>query len=132
MYQEFSEKAAASTGELSRLETFVYRLGVLNYETVKPFIIWLTDPELEPIAEDQFIKALDVLESWFVRRMLTKGSAQAYNYTMSALIREVSARDRQQVGNIVEGFLVAQTGVNANIHWPSDSEVLEFLTTQPM
>ena len=132
VYQEFSEKAAASTGELSRLETFVYRLSVLNYETVKPFIIWLTDPDLEPIADDQFTKALDVLESWFVRRMLTKGSAQAYNYTMSALIREVSAGDRQQVGNIVEDFLVAQTGVNANTHWPSDSEVLEFLTTQPM
>lgn len=132
VYQEFSENAAASTGELSRLETFVYRLSVLNYETVKPFIIWLTDPDLEPIADDQFIKALDVLESWFVRRMLTKGSAQAYNYTMSALIREVSARDRQQVGSIVEDFLVAQTGVNANTHWPSDSEVLEFLTTQPM
>lgn len=132
VYQEFSENAAASTGELSRLETFVYRLSVLNYETVKPFIIWLTDPDLEPIADDQFIKALDVLESWFVRRMLTKGSAQAYNYTMSALIREVSARDRQQVGNIVQDFLVAQTGVNANTHWPSDSEVLEFLTTQPM
>lgn len=132
VYQEFSEKAAHPTGELSRLEIFVYRLGVLNYETVKPFIVWLTDPDREPVAPDQFTKALNVLESWFVRRMLTKGSSKAYNYTMAALVREVSQRDRQSVGDVVEAFLVGQSGVSANTHWPSDDEVLEFLTTQPI
>jgi len=132
VYQEFSEKAAASTGELSRLEMFVYRLGVLNYETVKPFIIWLTDPDRPPIAPDQFDKALDSLESWFVRRMLTKSSSNSYNNTMSALIREVASKDRQLVGEVVEDFLVALSGSNSNTHWPSDSEVLEFLSSQPI
>lgn len=132
VYQEFSEKAGTSTGELSRLEMFIYRLGILNYETVKPFVIWLTDPDREPVAEQQFNKALDVVESWFVRRMLTRNSSKAYNYTMSALVREVSTSDRQLVGDVVEVFLTSQTGVNANTHWPSDSEVLDFLTTQPV
>ena len=132
VYQEFSEKAAVPTGELSRLEMFVYRLGVLNYETVKPFILWLTDPDRPPIVQDQFDKALDSLESWFVRRVLTKGSSNSYNNTMSALIREVASKDRQLVGDVVEDFLVALSGSNSNTHWPSDSEVLEFLTTQPM
>jgi hypothetical protein len=132
VYQEFSEKAGASTGELSRLEMFVYRLGVLNYETVKPFIIWLTDPDRPPIDPDQFDKALDSLESWFVRRMLTKSSSNSYNNTMSALIREVASKDRQLVGEVVEDFLVALSGSNSNTHWPSDSEVLEFLSSQPI
>lgn len=132
VYQEFSEKAAAPTGELSRLEMFVYRLGVLNYETVKPFILWLTDPDRPPIVQDQFDKALDSLESWFVRRVLTKGSSNSYNNTMSALIREVASKDRQLVGDVVEDFLVALSGSNSNTHWPSDSEVVEFLSRQPI
>lgn len=132
VYQEFSERASNPTGELSRLEMFVYRLGVLNFETVKPFVIWLTDPTRPPIANDQITKALDSLESWFVRRMLVKASSNSYNNTISALIREVSAKDPKIVGDIVEDFLVSISGTNPNTHWPSDQEVLEFITTQPL
>ncbi len=131
-YQDFSEKAGAATGELSRLELFIYRLGVLNYETVKPFVIWLTDPDRDAIGDGQFTKALDSLESWFIRRMLTKGSSNSYNNTMSALIREVASKDRQLVGDVVEDFLVSLSGSNANTHWPADSEVFEYVTSQPM
>jgi len=130
VYRAGSEGAWRQTGKLSPLEMFIYRLDVLGYETAKPFVIWLTDPDREPVNDAQLMKALASLESWFVRRALVKGSTKAYNYTMAALVREVSAANRQEVGDVVEAFLVSQSGPNT--HWPADSEVSDYLTNQPI
>lgn len=130
VYQDFSQGAWKPTGRLSAIEHFVYRLDIINTETAKPFLIWLTDPARDSIDAEQFNKALNSLESWFVRRAIVKATTKAYNLLMAGLVREVEASDRQSVGDVVEKFLRELSG--PNLYWPGDEVVLRYLTEEPV
>ena len=130
VYQDFSQGAWKPTGRLSTIEHFVYRLDIINTETAKPFLIWLTDPARDSIDAEQFNKALNSLESWFVRRAIVKATTKAYNLLMAGLVREVEASDRQSVGDVVEKFLRELSG--PNLYWPGDEVVLRYLTEEPV
>lgn len=130
VYQDFSQGAWKPTGRLSTIEHFVYRLDIINTETAKPFLIWLTDPARDSIDAEQFNKALNSLESWFVRRAIVKATTKAYNLLMAGLVREVEASDRQSVGDVVEKFLSELSG--PNLYWPGDEVVLRYLTDEPV
>jgi AcrR family transcriptional regulator len=63
-------------------------------EVIKPLVLCLLDPEESPIPEPQFIKALEAVESWMVRRMLVRATTKSY----SQVVAELDAPDlRAQV-----------------------------------
>src|SRR6185436_14441660 len=64
VYRQFVTAASTTTGPIDRLGLFVYRTGVLESEVIKPLLLCLLDPEQPPVPETQFIKALEVMESW--------------------------------------------------------------------
>jgi hypothetical protein len=69
VYREFVTASMTLTGPLDRVGLFAYQTGVTESEVVKPLLLLLLDPEDEMIPAQQLTKALDVAESWLVRRL---------------------------------------------------------------
>jgi hypothetical protein len=53
---------------------------------IKPFVLALFDPDQASIPEEQWLKALDVVESWMVRRMLVRATTKNYNKVVAELV----------------------------------------------
>ncbi|MCA0146755.1 DUF262 domain-containing protein [Blastococcus sp. LR1] len=127
VYREFVDRAGQLTGPIDRLGLFAYRSGVLESEVIKPFVLFLLDPDESPVPADQVQKALGVVESWMVRRMLVRATSKSYTQLVGELITHVRAQGREQAGDLVQKYLAGQAG--ANRYWPADSEVRDELAT---
>ncbi len=130
IYQKFTEAASTPTGSLSRLDLFVYRTLSMDSEVVKPFLLWLENPDLEPVPAQQHDKALECIEGFLVRRSLLRLSAKGYNRLFVDLIDECMQASRDEVGDTVEAFLSKQ--VSPNNYWPGDAEVRRELLLSPI
>lgn len=127
-YRRLVEGATASN-PINRLQLFAYRTSVLESEVFKPVVLWLMDPEAERVPEDQFIKSLEAIESWLVRRMLVRGATNAYNQVAAELVAELSKGPRAQAGKVIEDFFAAQTV--GSRYWPDDDEIRNELLQLP-
>jgi hypothetical protein len=125
VYRRFITAAETHTGPMDRLGLFGYRTGVLDSEVIKPFILCLLDPEAPPIPEAQLVKALDVVESWMVRRMLVRATTKNYNQVVAEVVALVQASDRAEAGNVIERFLASQS--SGSRYWPDNEELREEL-----
>lgn len=125
VYRAFITAASTLVGPTERLGLFGYRTGVLESEVIKPLVLCLLDPQEKPIPEAQLNKALDVIESWMVRRMLVRASTKAYNQVVSDLVNLVRKSDRSVLGDVIEKFLATQSGDSR--YWPDDAEILKEL-----
>jgi hypothetical protein len=126
IYRSFVEGASAQN-PINRIQLFAYRTSVLESEVFKPVVLWLQDPELEQIDDEQIEKALSVLESWLVRRMLVRAQTSSYTQVASELVTQLRKSDRATAGDVVETFLATQSV--ASRYWPDDSEVHQELTS---
>ncbi|MEQ1759424.1 MAG: DUF262 domain-containing protein [Vicinamibacterales bacterium] len=125
VYRDFVTKASSYTGPIDRLGLFGYRTGVLESEVIKPVVLCLLDPRESRIPEAQLEKALEVVESWMVRRMLVRATTKSYNLTVAELVALLSKSDRASAGDVVQRFFAEQTSPSS--YWPDDSEVREEL-----
>jgi Protein of unknown function DUF262/Protein of unknown function (DUF1524)/Restriction Enzyme Adenine Methylase Associated len=125
VYRHFVTSASTHTGPIDRLGLFGYRTGVLESEVIKPLVLCLLDPEEPAIPETQFIKALNVIESWMVRRMLVRATTKNYNQVVAELVAQVRNGNRTHAGDAIEGFLAGQS--SASRYWPDDAEIREEL-----
>jgi hypothetical protein len=128
VYREFTI-ASTQTGPIDRLGLFGYRTGVLESEVIKPLVLCLFDPEEPSIPEAQFIKALDVVESWMVRRMLVRATTKSYSQVVAELVTLVRKSDRASAGDAIENYLARQSSVSR--YWPDDAELQEELAALP-
>jgi hypothetical protein len=126
VYRQFVSEAAMLTGPIERLGLFGYRTGVLESEVIKPLVLSLLDPEQPPIPQPQFVKALDVVESWMVRRMLVRATTKSYNQVVPEIIALLRKSDRAKAGDVIEAYLAGQSG--GSRYWPDDAEVREELS----
>lgn len=124
VYRRFIEGATASN-PIDRLQLFAYRTSTLESEVFKPVVLWLLDPEAVPVPEPQLLKALDVIESWLVRRMLVRAQTNAYNQVAAELVLQLIKSDRSTAGDVVEGFFAGQSV--ASRYWPDDNELRQEL-----
>jgi hypothetical protein len=125
VYRRFVTDAEGQTGPIDRLGLFGYRTGVLESEVIKPYVLWLLDPMQPAVPEAQLHKALDVVESWMVRRMLVRATTKNYNMVIAELITLLRRSERAKAGDVVEQFLSGQS--SGSRYWPDDEEVLEEL-----
>jgi hypothetical protein len=130
MYQGYVNAAARQTGPIDQLGLFAYRTSAMESEVVKPLILFLHDPDEPPIPSDQLIKALRIVESWLVRRMLVRASTKSYNKVFPELITQIRKSGRQSAGDIIEDNLAHHPGTDW--YWPDDQEVREELHTLPV
>lgn len=120
-YRALVEAGARASGQVDRIELFMYRTSTLESEVVKPLVLALLDPDEALVPGDQVTKALASVESWMVRRMLVRATTKAYNQVFAELVTQVHKGDRAEAGNVVEDYLKGQTG-DAR-YWPDDEEV---------
>ena len=126
-YRGFVGAAGQFTGPIDRLGLFAYRTGVMESEVVKPLVLFLLDPDDAAIPDDQLTKALEVIESWLVRRMLVRASTKSYTQVFAELIEHVRKSGRQSAGDVIENHLARQPGTNW--YWPDKGEVRAELQT---
>ena len=120
VYRGFITAAASNTGPIDGLGLFGYRTGVLESEVIKPLVLDLLDPEQTAIPPAQFAKALAVVESWMVRRMLVRATTKNYNQVVAeliALLRIKSCHLWQYGRELTAG----QT--TGSRYWPDDAEL---------
>jgi hypothetical protein len=126
VYRQFVTNAATHFGPIDRLGLFGYRTGVLESEVIKPLVLCLLDPEEVAIPQDQLIKALDVVESWMVRRMLVRATTKSYSQVVAELVAQVRTSSRTNAGDVIESYLAGQS--SASRYWPDDGEIREELS----
>jgi hypothetical protein len=121
VYRDFVSAAAQLTGPIDGLGLFAYRTGVMESEVVKPLVMFLLDPDDSLVPKEQLAKALGVMESWLVRRMLVRATSKSYTQVVAELIAQVRKGDRAAAGDIIEDYLRSQPATNW--YWPDDDEV---------
>ena len=129
VYRAFIEDGSQSCGSITRLGLFAYRTGVLESEVIKPLVLHLLDPEQPQIPGDQLRKALGVIESWMVRRMLVRATTKNYNQLIAELIALLRGVSRSSAGDVCETFLCSQT--SGSRYWPDDEEIRHELRLLP-
>jgi Protein of unknown function DUF262/Protein of unknown function (DUF1524)/Restriction Enzyme Adenine Methylase Associated len=125
VYRNFITAASTHTGPIDRLGLFGYRTGVLESEVIKPLVLCLLDPEQQSLPDAQLVKALDVVESWMVRRMLVRATTKNYNLVVAELVALVRKSDREIAGDVIEAYLARQS--SASRYWPDDKEIQQEL-----
>jgi len=127
VYRDFVTSASTYTGPVDRLGLFGYRTSVLESEVIKPLVLCLLDPEEPTIHEAQFAKALDVIESWMVRRMLVRASTKSYSQVVAEVVTLVRKANRGNAGDVIERYFAGQS--SGSRYWPDDDEIKEELGT---
>jgi hypothetical protein len=121
VYRKFIESASAEGSVLDRLSLFAYRTSVLESEVIKPLVLFLLERSEALVPKEQLDKALAVIESWMVRRMLVRATTKGYSRFLPDLIRYVREQGRERVGDVVESLLLEQT--SDATYWPDDRDV---------
>jgi uncharacterized protein DUF262/uncharacterized protein DUF1524 len=104
---------------------FFRRLEALDTTTVLPLVLFLfREPRVGEAARR---RALAALESWLVRRALMRLTAQNYNVQVPAMLTKVAVRPEQADEAIIDHLRTATGQIS---RWPSDAELLRFLTSQ--
>jgi hypothetical protein len=130
VYRSFTQSGAISTGPIDRLALFAYRTSVLESEVIKPLVLFLCAPDLPPIPKPQLEKALDVLESWMVRRMLVRATTKSYTRIVAELINQLGTCERGKIGDAVEAYFANSSSDSQ--YWPDDNEIREGLRVLPV
>ena len=103
--------------ESPRIRLFLERLSVMEFETVYPFLIALFDK----LADDEaaIVQVLIDLESFLVRRLVSRLSTRGYNRLFNDLIPALHASDKD-VPDAIRALL-AQGSAEVD-RWPTDAE----------
>jgi hypothetical protein len=93
-------------------------------------VLFVYDPEKSAIPPMQIEKALAVVESWMVRRMLVRATTKSYTQLIAEIIRHLQDDERRLVaGDSIESFLASQTSDSR--YWPDDQEIRDTLRYLP-
>ncbi|ONI79665.1 hypothetical protein ALI144C_23140 [Actinosynnema sp. ALI-1.44] len=106
--------------------TFYYRvIEVLDIAATMPVLLWLMRPA-SGVAAAARDEALQAVESWVVRRTLSRVTLADTNSTMVELLHQLHAVEPAMAGQVARRFLAAQTSETRR--WPGDDQVVESLT----
>jgi hypothetical protein len=130
IYEDFLKSATNSDSNISRLGLFSYRMQALDVDIVRAVVLVLLDPEEDPIEKPQLSKALEVIESFLVRRMLVRATTKRHNLVFAQLVAEIRKGPRAEAGDFVETFFRQQTSDSS--YWPDDEEVVREIATLPI
>ena len=124
-YEEVVTASEVKDGPLSAVQLFAYRLNSMELDVLRPILIALLDPTEQEIELDQLEKALSVIESWMVRRLLVRATNKAFNKLVVEMV-QVVRKDRLNAGSQLEKYFSGQN--SASSYWPDDAEVTKVLT----
>jgi hypothetical protein len=109
---------------------FYYRvIQALDTRAITPVLIWLLRWSQDELASSQRDHALDVIESWLVRRTLARLTSKNLNQAMLELLKVLAEAGPASAGDTAEAFLARQTADSRL--WPDDDMVRASLARAP-
>jgi Protein of unknown function DUF262/Protein of unknown function (DUF1524) len=120
-YRSLSDRNGHTSSNIDQLGLFAYRTGVMESDAVKPLVLYLLDSDELRIPDEQLAKALRVVESWLVRRMLVRAASKSYPQVVAELIAHVRKTGRVAAGDSIESYLIDHSG--ENMYWPDNDEL---------
>lgn len=103
--------------------TFMYRWRVMEQSVFTPLLLRLFGETEGALPIEERRRALAVLESWLVRRMLCRLTTKDYNRLQLDLLERLDARTGESPAEIVIDFFGGQ-GSDSRL-WPSDDQVTD-------
>ena len=120
LYEAWTEAAAKTGGNLSVVETAVYRMQASGVELLKPLLLWLHEPGRDVRAAD-VDRVVSAAESWVVRRQLLRLTGSDLGRIVADIIKAHSASPADELADRVIAHL-ARLNV-ASTYWPGDDEI---------
>ena len=111
------------------LAPFFYRWKTTQLRVMTPLLLWLFS-EGSQIEESSRLGVLELLESWFMRRMICGWRTHGYQNFLHPLLREVKKHCGDAVVDLVRDTLRDATAVNTS--WPSDDSVRDAVLRRPI
>lgn len=109
---------------------FYYRVvQALDTRAVTPVLLWLLRWPEDELPLDQRDHALDVVESWLVRRTLARLTSKNLNQVLLELLKALGEAGPGTAGDTAERFLAGQTADSRL--WPDDDLVRGSLRKAP-
>ncbi|TDV48956.1 DUF262 domain-containing protein [Actinophytocola oryzae] len=126
-YQRWTERAADTHADLSRVELSVYRLQAIDLELLKPILLWLHEPgtKCDPKVIDRVVGAT---ESWIIRRALLRLTTSDLGRIVADLINTHRATPQDELATRIETYLSRLDA--ASTYWPGDVEVEKALKVE--
>lgn len=127
-YQAWTEAATRPGGNLTTVETAVYRMQISGTELLKPLLIWLHEPG-RPVPQSAVNAVVSTAESWVVRRQLLRLSGSDLGRIVADLIQTTNlTASADEIVNRVRDHL-ARLNVTST-YWPGDQEIHSVLNTE--
>jgi hypothetical protein len=115
---------------MTRRDLFCYRTTVMESDMIRVLLLWLYDPELQrvdPISSDRLDRCLQVIETWFVRRMLVRATTKLITRTLVELVARLNVAGRTNADEVIEQYF-SSLQADAN-YLPDDDYVSRELRT---
>lgn len=126
-YEAWTEAAARPDGNLSVVETAVYRMRSSGTELLKPLLLWLHEPG-KPVPQTVVDTVIGAAESWVIRRQLLRLSGADLGRIIADLIRMNLTTPAEALEDRVIRHL---TRLNVtSTYWPGDAELRMALATE--
>jgi hypothetical protein len=130
IYRQFTEAADQLDGPLDRVGLFAYRVTTMESEVIKPVLLALLDHKAGSLPQEDIDTALNVLESWLVRRMLVRATGKSYNKLMAEVVSIVRNSLPGQIGQTITEYFASQRSETS--YWPDDDELRRELEVMPI
>lgn len=124
-YERVFSSSEIKEGDINRLELFTYRLNSMELDVLRPILITLMDPTEKEIPSAELEKALGVVESWMIRRLLVRATNKSYNKLVVEMVKVVN-KDRTNAGSKLEKYFAEQSSLSS--YWPDDSELKKYVS----
>ena len=109
-------------------QRFFYRLDVLDTTTLLPIALWLFRQPATVLDHDARLRAMRVLESWLVRRMICRLTTKNYNRFFLDLLPPLKEAP-SQADELLWNKLREEKAESQ--YWPGDAQFRDALTSQP-
>jgi hypothetical protein len=109
---------------------FVYRWQVMDAGVVTPVLLLLFSASPSQLSQPRRIRALKAIESFLVRRMVSRMTTKDYNRLFLDLAELLQRRGLQAADDVVIEFLSGQTADSRE--WPNDQRLRESILGLPL
>ena len=128
-FSEVFESLENGSFEGPRLADFFYRWDVSQLRVMTPLLIWLFSDDAK-ISDHDRVRSLELLESWFMRRMICGRTTRGYQNFLHPLLRDVKKQSGDAVPVTISAVLSQAEAQNTA--WPTDADVRESVRSRPL
>lgn len=105
----------------SREWWFFRRLGEMDLTTVQPVMLYLFSLPESSLSAERRTRALDAIESYLVRRLVTRATTRSYGSVFVEVLKEAGSGDPATADERVIELLMSKSSETEG--WPSDDDM---------